>query len=209
MDLTRRRPARAMTLRRWMWIFVAIGLFGLALAAAGHWLLDWPRDLVVSWLGIGGGYLLGAGLFLLVPRWWRQHCDEMYAQPAGRRYIRALWPALVLYSLTLFASIWGIRQGIESLPLRALVAVLPVLPIAWMMHAALRYLREIDELQRRIETEAIGAASLLVALVYFAGGMLEKAEVIGMDAGVAMIWVFPMLCGLYGIAKMILTRRYQ
>jgi hypothetical protein len=30
-----------------------------------------------------------------------------------------------------------------------------------------------------------------------------------MDAGVAMIWVFPMLCGLYGIAKMVLTRRYQ
>ena len=80
---------------------------------------------------------------------------------------------------------------------------------AWMMHAALRYLREIDELQRRIETEAIGAASLLVALVYFAGGMLEKAEVVRMDAGVAMIWVFPMLCGLYGIAKMVLTRRYQ
>ena len=88
-------------------------------------------------------------------------------------------------------------------------AGLPVLPIAWMMLAALRYLREIDELQRRIETEAIGAASLLVALVYFAGGMLEKAEVIGMDAGIAMIWVFPMLCGIYGIAKMILTRRYQ
>ena len=54
---------------------------------------------------------------------------------------RALWPALVLYSLTLFASIWWIRQGIESLPLRGLVAVLPVLPIAWMMYAALRYLR--------------------------------------------------------------------
>ena len=198
-----------MTMRLFMWIFVVIALGAFALAAAGRFLLAWPDGVVGMWTGIGAGYLLGAGLFLLMPRWWKTHCDEMYAQPAGRRYIRALWPALVLYSLTLFASIWGIRQGIESLPLRALVAVLPVLPIAWMMHAALRYLREIDELQRRIETEAIGAASLLVALVYFAGGMLEKAEVIGMDAGVAMIWVFPMLCGLYGIAKMILTRRYQ
>lgn len=198
-----------MTMRRFMWIFVTIGLGSLALAAAGRFLLAWPDGMVGMWTGIGAGYLLGAGLFLLMPRWWKTHCDEMYAQPAGRRYLRALWPALVLYSLTLVASIWWIRQGIESLPLRGLVAVLPVLPIAWMMHAALRYLREIDELQRRIETEAIGAASLLVALVYFAGGMLEKAEVIGMDAGIAMIWVFPMLCGIYGIAKMILTRRYQ
>lgn len=198
-----------MTMRRFMWIFVTIGLGALVLAAAGRFLLAWPDGAVGMWTGIGAGYLLGAALFLLMPRWWKAHCDEMYSQPAGRRYLRALWPALVLYSLTLFASIWWIRQGIESLPLRGVVAVLPVLPIAWMMHAALRYLREIDELQRRIETEAIGAASLLVSLLYFAGGMLEKAEVIGMDAGVAMIWVFPMLCGTYGIAKMILTRRYQ
>ena len=28
------------------------------------------------------------------------------------------------------------------------------------------------------------------------------------DAGVAMIWVFPLLCGIYGVAKMVLTRRY-
>jgi hypothetical protein len=147
-------------------------------------------------------------MFLLMPRWWRSHCDDMYAQAAGRRYLAALWPAMVVYSLTLFASIYLIRRGIESVPLRAVVAVLPVLPIGWVMLAALRYLREVDELQRRIETEAIGAASLLVSLLYFAGGMLQKAEVFDLDAGIAMIWVFPLLCATYGIAKMILTRRY-
>lgn len=197
-----------MTMRRFMWIFAAIGLGALALAGAGRFLLAWPDGVVGMWTGIGAGYLMGAALFLLMPRWWRSHCDDMYAQAAGRRYLRALWPALALYSVTLFASIFLIRRGIESVPLRGLVAVLPVLPIGWMMLAALRYLREVDELQRRIETEAIGIASLLVSLLYFAGGMLEKAEVIRMDAGVAMIWVFPLLCGTYGIAKMILTRRY-
>ncbi|HSD15794.1 MAG TPA: hypothetical protein VLC71_00855 [Thermomonas sp.] len=197
-----------MTLRRFMWLFAAIALGALALATAGHFLLAWPDHVVGMWAGIGAGYLLGALLFLLVPRWWRSHCDDMYAQPAGRRYLRALWPALVGYSLALFASIFLIRRGIESVPLRGLVAVLPVLPIGLMMLAALRYLREIDELQRRIETEAIGAASLLVALLYFAGGMLQKAKVVDIDAGVAMIWVFPLLCATYGIAKMVITRRY-
>ena len=197
-----------MTMRRFMWIFAAIGLGALALAGAGRFLLAWPDGVVGMWTGIGAGYLLGAALFLLMPRWWRSHCDDMYAQAAGRRYLRALWPAMVVYSLSLFASIYLIRRGIESVPLRAVVAVLPVLPIGWVMLAALRYLREVDELQRRIETEAIGAASLLVSLLYFAGGMLQKAEVIDLDAGIAMIWVFPLLCGTYGIAKMILTRRY-
>lgn len=197
-----------MTLRRWMWIFVVIGLAALGLAGAGRWLLHWPDDAVGMWVGIGAGYLLGAALFLLVPRWWRQHCDEMYAQPASRRYLRALWPIMIGYALTLFVSIWLVKRGIDSVPLRALVAVLPVLPIALLMRAALRYLREIDELQQRIETEAIGIASLLVALLYFAGGLLQKAKVIDIDAAAAMIWVFPLLCFTYGIAKMALTRRY-
>ena len=197
-----------MTLRRFIWIFTAIALGAFALAAAGRFLLAWPDNIVGMWAGIGAGYLFGALLFLLVPRWWRSHCDDMYAQAAGRRYLRALWPVLVGYSLTLFASIFLIKRGIESVPLRGIVAVLPVLPIGLMMLAALRYLREIDELQRRIETEAIGAASLLVSLLYFAGGMLQKAKVIDLDSAMAMIWVFPLLCATYGIAKMVLTRRY-
>ena len=114
-----------MTLRRWMLGFIAIALGCLLLAAAGRWLLQWPQAAVTIWLWIGGGYLVGALLFLLVPRWWREHCDEMYAQPAGKRYIRTLWPIMVFYSLALFASIWVIRQGVASIPLRAVIAVTP------------------------------------------------------------------------------------
>ena len=198
-----------MTMRHFMWIFVAIALGAFALAAAGRFLLAGPDGVVGMWTGIGAGYLVGAALFLLMPRWWREHCDEMYATAASRRYLRAMWPAMVAYALLLFVSLRWIRSGIEAVPLRAAVAILPLLPMLFFVRASLRYLREVDELQRRIETESIGIASLLVALLYFAGGMLEKAEVIAMDAGMAMIWVFPMLCGIYGIAKMFLTRRYQ
>lgn len=197
-----------MTLRRWMWIFVGIGLAALALAAAGHWLLDWPEGPVSMWTGIGIGYLVCSLLFLVLPRWWRQHCDEMFATQASRRYQRAMWPTMIAYSLLLFASIWWLKQGIQPLALRALVAVAPVVPLLFFLRAALRYLREIDELQRRIETEAIGIASLLVSMLYFAGGLLQKAEVIDIDSAAAMIWVFPLLCFIYGIAKMRLTKRY-
>ena len=197
-----------MNMRRFMWIFVAIALGAASLAVAGRWWLQWPDDVVGMWTGIAAGYLLGALLFLLVPRWWRTHCDEMYATPAMRRYMRVMWPIMAGYALTLFASVWLIKRGIESVPLRAVVALLPALAIALFMRAALRYLREIDELQRRIETEAIGIASLLVALVYFGGGLLEKAKVVQVDAGAVMIWVFPLLCLVYGFAKMLLTKRY-
>lgn len=198
-----------MTLRRWTWIFVAIGVAGLALAALGQWALPWPARMVRMWTGIGAAYLLGALLLSLMPRWWRQHCDETFAQPAGRRYVRALWPILIGYALLLFVSVWLIRGGIASAPLKALVALLPVLPLVLMVRVALRYLREIDELQRRIETESIGIASLLVSLLYFAAGLLQLAKVVSIDAGAAMIWVFPLLMLCYGIAKFLAVRRYR
>ena len=197
-----------MTIRRWMWIFLAIGAASLLLAAAGRWLLPWPRSAVMTWTGIGLGYTLGGLLFLLTPRWWRNHCDDMYAQPAFKRYHRALWPIMLGYTATLVASMHLIKRGIDSVPLRALVAVVPAVALVLLMRATLRYLREIDELQRRIETEAIGIASLLVSVVYFAGGLLQRAQVIDVDAGAAMIWVFPMLAATYGIAKIVMTRRY-
>ena len=197
-----------MTMRRFMWIFLAISIGSLLLAAAGRWLLGWPAETVGTWVGIGVIYMItGLGLRLL-PKWWRDHCDEMYTQPAQKAYLRAIWPFLIGYSLLLFLSLWLIRRGIEPVPVRALVALLPVLPLLYWLRAALRYLREIDELQRRIETESIGIASLTLSLIYFGAGLLQKAKVFDVDAGVAMIWVFPLLCGIYGVAKMVLTRRY-
>jgi hypothetical protein len=197
-----------MTIRRMMWIFVTIALGAFALAALGRFVLPWPEKMVGGWVGIGIGFVLAALFCRLTPRWWRQYCDEMNARPAGRRYQRTVIPIMVGYSLTLFLSMFLIQRGIESAPLRALVAVTPALAIMLMLRATLRYLREIDELQRRIETEAIGIASLLVAVLYFAGGLLQLAKVIDVNAGVVMIWVFPLMCFIYAIAKIVLTKRY-
>ena len=198
-----------MTMRRWMWIFAAIGAGALLLAAAGRWLLGWGEDGVGTWTGIGAGYLLGALLFRLMPRWWREHCDDEYAQPAGRRYVRALWPVMIGYAITLYASLWLIRRGIDALPLRALVAVAPALVLALLIRVGVRYLREADELQRRIETEAIGGAAMVLAMLYFAAGLLHKARVVAVDAGAAMRWVFPLLMAGYAIAKFFAVRRYR
>lgn len=198
-----------MTTQRWMHIFLALGLGALVLGALGHWALQWPSDASMTWAGVGTACLLGALLFRLLPRWWREQCEEMLATRASKRYQRALWVAMSLYVLLLFGSIWLVKQGIESIPLRAVIATLPVWPLLLLLRAALRYLREIDELQRRIETEAIGIASLLLTMLYFGGGLLQKAQVIAFDAAVVMIWAFPLLCLGYGAAKMIIAWRYR
>ena len=90
-----------MTIRRIMWIFLGIGAGALLLAACGQFLLHWKRELVGSWAGIGVAYLLCGLLMRLLPRWWKEYCDDEYARPAGRRYMRALWPILIGYALVL------------------------------------------------------------------------------------------------------------
>lgn len=159
--------------------------------------------------GAGAGLMLSAVAYRLLPRWWREQADEEYDEPAMRRYRRNMLPAMGLYALLVFASMWLLRLPVESAPLRALFAVLPVLPMGWVMAAFLRYVREVDEFKHRIELEAIGVAALLVAMLYMTGGFLQLGGLIEVPSGVAMIWVFPLLALGYGLGKFLAQRRYR
>lgn len=186
----------------------AVALVVFAAACGGvAWLsqvLDWPiSDTargVLAGLGIGG-------LFAALLLWWSpEACDA--GTPALRsRYLREFLPAMIGYVVTLFASIWLLRH-VEDPGLRALVALLPVPPIAMAMRAIVRYIRDADELQRRIELEAVSFATAGVSLVYLAAGFLQSAKVIDIPASAAMIWVFPLVCLVYGVAKVFISRRY-
>ena len=59
-----------------------------------------------------------------------------------------------------------------------------------------------------LQAGAVSIASLVVSIGYFACGLLQQARVLHVDAGTAMILVFPMLCLVYGLAKMALVKRY-
>ena len=52
-------------------------------------------------------------------------------------------------------------------------------------------------------------ATALVSLLYMAGGFLQAAKVIDVPAAAAMIWMFPLVCFTYGLAKVVVARRYR
>lgn len=198
-----------MTIRRFIQVFALIGLLSLGLAALGRWALQWPDNAIGTWFGIGTAYLLGALMLRLMPRWWRARADEEASTPASREYRRTAIPAMALYALLLFASVTLLKRGIEPAAARALIGILPVLPLFWLMHGFLRYLRGADELQRQIELEAIGVAALLVSMLYLTAGFLQSAKVIDVPSSAAMIWVFPLMCLGYALGKYLAMRRYR
>jgi len=73
----------------------------------------------------------------------------------------------------------------------------------------IRYIRDVDELQQRIELQAVSFATACVSLLYLTGGLLQAARVLDVPASAAMIWVFPLVCLAYGLAKIAVSRRYR
>ena len=192
-----------MTTRRFMWLFVAIALVSLALAAAGHFLLEWPGGLVGICTGIGAGFLF-AGLL----RWFMPDACDAGTPVLNSRYLREFLPPMVAYVLILLFSVWLLKR-VEAPGLRALVALMPVPAIGMALRAIIRYIRDVDELQQRIELEAVSFAAAFVSMAYVTGAFLQLAKVIDIPSGVAMIWVFPLICASYGLAKIVVARRYR
>jgi hypothetical protein len=161
-----------------------------------------------AWV-VPGLTILGLGLaFAALLRW--QLPDGCDTAPTGlrRRYTRELMLAMAGYVLVLFASITLLRH-IDAPALRALVALLPVPPIALALRAMVRYIRDIDEMQQRIELEAVSLATAFVSLLYMSAGFLQAARVIDVPAAAALIWLFPLVCFTYGLAKVVVSRRYR
>ena len=108
----------------------------------------------------------------LASRYWQS------LSPALRRYYRAsVWPSLAFIALASLHE-WATHQTGLAVPLRLAIALAPVLAMAWMFAAYLRFLRDCDELERRIELGAL-AWSAGITLQGSMGAMLM------LDAGLA------------------------
>lgn len=180
-------------------------LAGLLLLAA----LVLPQVVTVSDTLKGLLYGLACGAMLAALLRWRLPAACEVATPAlHRRYLREFLPPMVAYVVVLFLSLWLLKRIEGPWGLRAVVALLPALPIALGLRAIVRYIRDTDEMQRRIELESVSIATALTAMLYMSAGFLQLAKVIDIPGGVAMIWMFPLICLGYGLAKVVVSQRY-
>jgi hypothetical protein len=122
----------------------------------------------------------------------------------GKRYLKEFIPAMAAYTAMVPISIWLLR-GHENSPLRYIYAVLPVIPSAFAMWAAIRFFRGLDELQRRIQFEALAFSFLGTCLISLTWGFVQNAGLPHAD----VIWVAPLLIMLWGLGIAVASRRYQ
>lgn len=123
----------------------------------------------------------------------------------SRRYMMELGAALGLYAALLVASNsierWLQPEGAARMAL----ALLPMLGAAAAVWAILRGLDRMDELQRRVQFDAIALSFLGTAVITFGWGFAESAGAPQLRA--FMVW--PIMGILWGIGIFLAVRRYR
>lgn len=96
----------------------------------------------------------------------------------------------------------------HSLPtwLMVLATLLPALMVALVVFFEWRYVRAIDELERRVQLEAMFIAGGVTGVVTFTAGMLRSFGVVEFKGG--LIMVLPLMSLVYGIAGWCCRRKY-
>lgn len=121
-----------------------------------------------------------------------------------RPYFRELGGSLVAYVVLLVGSILVLKQGVPAAPWRELLALAPMLAGIAICWAIVRELRRMDELQMRIQLEALGFAFAGTALVSFSYGFLE-----GLDyPRLSMFTLWPLMAVLWVVGLLLARRRY-
>jgi hypothetical protein len=127
---------------------------------------------------------------------------------------RSVWKSgSVISGAIWFLSYFGVRAAAESpdsFSKPALIAIMlvPVVPAALFLYFFIMEMRQADELQRRIQLEALAFGYPLTLLLLMTLGLLQLViELDPADWSYRHVWQFVIVFYLFGIG--IAARRYQ
>jgi ABC-type cobalamin transport system permease subunit len=124
--------------------------------------------------------------------------------PAARRYTLGILAASALYAIALLISVYLLKRN-PSAPQKYLIAILPVLPALWIPAVVLRFFRELDELQRRIQLEGLAFGFTATAVLTLSYGFLQNAGL----PQINWVWVWPVMGVCWAVGLGLARWRYR
>lgn len=124
---------------------------------------------------------------------------------ASRRYLVQAGILAVVYVCVLFGSITFVDSVHPAGLVRYVVLLAPVVPVALLVPAIVRYFRDTDEFERRIMTESLAIAAAVTALLSVTYGFLESSGLPHPSAWVT--WAVVMVS--WAVARSVVARHYQ
>jgi len=134
--------------------------------------------------------------------------DRDQTRTLQQRYLREFLPAMLGYVIVLPISITPLLRVELSTVGKVVVALLPVVPMVFVVRAMLRHMLRQDELQQRIELQAVAITCAVIGMASFSLGFLQNVRVLPSPPWL-MLWVLPLTIGVYGVVRFLLARRYR
>ncbi|HEX7915012.1 hypothetical protein [Rudaea sp.] len=119
-----------------------------------------------------------------------------------------VFAAMAVYVVLLLILLPHARRAEDSL-LRLVYALLPVLPLLYVVWLLGRRIWQADELEQRTHLIGLGVASAVVGVFSLIGGFLAITKALPQEApALLLIWVFPILLFSYGLVREWAARHY-
>ena len=127
------------------------------------------------------------------------------------RRLRGCLIATLAYLATTAISLWLLKQPLAGAPIliRAGVSLLPVIAIGFAIREVLLLVRSGDELQRRIDLEALAVAAVTVGLGCLSLSLLVAANVLALEGRTVLTWILPAMSVTYVLARLVAQARYR
>ena len=122
-----------------------------------------------------------------------------------KRYFKEFGISMGFYVVLLIASISVISNVELPKAVQVVIALIPVIPTIFVVIAVMRALRDSDELQQRIQLQAVTFSAIVTGLITFSYGFLEN---IGFPH-FPSLFIFPLMIALWGIGAGIFVRKYK
>lgn len=126
-------------------------------------------------------------------------------QAAGRRYVAQFLVLMAAYVAVLFGAIATVNAIHAAGAVRYAILLVPLVPIALLVPAILRYFVDTDEFERRVMTESLAIAAAVTALLAVTYGFLEVAGLPRPSAW--LTWI--VLMSAWAVARALVVRHYQ
>lgn len=123
-----------------------------------------------------------------------------------KAYRRRVWLAMTAY-VGCMLLLWPQLREVSGTPLKVVLALLPVVPMLYLISLMWRRVRYSDELQQRTHLVALGVATMVVSSLSLGAGFLAAAHVLVLEGDI-LIWVFPVIMVSYDLTRWWVGRRY-
>ncbi|HEY1976116.1 MAG TPA: hypothetical protein VGG89_06220 [Candidatus Baltobacteraceae bacterium] len=123
---------------------------------------------------------------------------------ACRRYLRQMAGMTVVYLIVLYVSVTQLRH-IHTGTLHYLIALVPLVPVALLVPIFIGYYRNVDEFERRMQTESLAIAGGITAVLGATYGFLELAGLPNPSAW----WTWTVFMVTWAIVRPIVGRHYS